>query len=96
MRKKQAYDWADTGVDYGLLQAPGNPHYESTARRFLGAICDGGFGVRSDYAPLGGHARVDSLVASQAIPAFLPGAKGLGTYNGGPSVTYVARGLATI
>lgn len=49
--------------------------------------------MRSDPSrdpPLSGHARVDSVVASQAIPTFLPGAKGFGTYKGGWSVTYVA------
>ncbi|MFZ0313899.1 MAG: DUF1254 domain-containing protein [Candidatus Korobacteraceae bacterium] len=35
-------------------------------------------------------ARVDSVVATQAIPAFLAGAKGFGTQKGGWSVTYKA------
>jgi hypothetical protein len=76
MRKKQAYGpGRHTEVDYGLLQAPGNPYCESTARRFLGAICDAGFGVRSDPsrgAPL--SATPEWMPSSR--PAFLPGAKG--------------------
>jgi hypothetical protein len=50
--------------------------------------------IPREMRPLSGHARVDSVVASQAIPAFLPGAKER-TRADGPLRTWPER-LATI